>query len=202
MVAIMGDLHVLPTDLPVLSKPDRFRKASEVAVQLWRDEYRAGEGGIKSLRAWLDRCAALQSMLPALRTELAAMERQATRSEIAAALTTLREVLPTGNRTPTAAANKMMAERVGSTEPSIGVLNFAVLRLIDTLEWFPPPAKVLDMLSETSSKLKCVAHAIERIPQQQLEVAARLVEAEREQAAYYERRAAQATFERSLVVRS
>jgi hypothetical protein len=194
----MGELHTLATDLPVLSKPDRFRKASDVAVKLWREAHQAGEGGIKTLRAWLDRCTALQPMLPALRAELVALRRPATRSEIAAALTTLREVLPTGNRTPTSNSNRIMAERVGSTEPSIGVLNFAVLRLIDTVEWFPPPAKVLDMLSETAASLEWVSHALERIPQQQVEVAARLAEAESEEAAYYERRAAQLAYQRSL----
>jgi hypothetical protein len=196
-----AELHTLSTDLPVLSKPDRFRKASDVAVKLWREAHQAGEGGIKTLRAWLARCDALQPVLPALRTELAAMQRPATRSEIASALTTMREVLPIGNRTPTAASNKMMAERVGSTEPSIGELNFAVLRLIDTLEWFPPPARVLAMLAETSSSLDCVSHALERIPRQRDEIAAQLAEAEREEVAYYERRAAHAAYERSLVVK-
>lgn len=197
----MGNLHVLETDLPVLSKPDRFRKASAVARKLWQDAIDAGAGGIKTQRAWLDRWAALQPMLPAFRAELDAIQRPATRSEIASALVTLRDMLPPGNRTPTAASNKMMAERVGSTEPSIGAVNFAVLHMIDTFEWYPVTAKVLATLAEITASLGWVAHALDRLPEYQLEITAKLAEAEREEAEHFQRRAAQAAYQRSLQAR-
>jgi cytoplasmic iron level regulating protein YaaA (DUF328/UPF0246 family) len=49
-----------------------------------------------------------------------------------------------------------------------------------------------------TSSLEGIAHALDRIAQCRLEMTAKLAEAERDEATYYERRAAQIAYERTL----
>jgi hypothetical protein len=189
MESIMGEVHTLASDLPTPSKFDAFQKRARLAADLWSDIHAAEGGSLEKQRAWLIRQAALQPMLPSLARDLATIMRPATRTEIAEALTSLRDVLH-ASKTPSATSNRAMAERVGSQEPSYGALKIAVLRLIDTMEWFPPPVKVLAALADANYLLEHTAHVLKTLPNFHERVSAALAEAERQQAFDSQRRAA------------
>jgi hypothetical protein len=185
----MGELHRLSADLPILSRPDKFRKLADAARQLWRDSYDASAGGLTTQRAWLERHASLAPMLPSLREELDAIQRLATRSEIADALSTMREVLKTGNRPPTAGSNRILAERVGAAEPTIGALNFAALHLIDTVEWWPAPAVVLTALAAAADRLRWIGTALDGLPDQAARMRNQLADSEADERKWLEQQA-------------
>jgi len=62
----------------------------------------------------------------------------------------------------------------------------------------PVTAKVLTMLAETTASLGWVARALDKLPLYQIEIAAKLAEAERDEADHLHRRAEQAPYQRSL----
>jgi hypothetical protein len=90
-----NNVHTLATDLPVLGRFDEFLKRGNAAINLWRSGYEAEEGAVPAQRSWLKRDQDLALLLPSLARDLAALERQATRTEIVDALLPL-NVLPAG----------------------------------------------------------------------------------------------------------
>jgi hypothetical protein len=192
----MGEVHTLASELPTPSKFDVLQKRARLAADLWSEIHSAEGGGLEKQRAWLARHAALQPMFPSLARDLATIMRPATKTEIAEALTSLRDSLH-ASKTATATSNRAMAERVGSQEPSYGAVRIAVLKLIDTLEWFPPPVKVLTALADAKYLLEHTVDVLNSLPKFHDRVAIALAESERQQAFESQRRGARLEYLRS-----
>lgn len=170
-------LRTVDPELPVPSTADRFRKAANAARSLHVTFLVDGleDADLEAQEAWLAGYARVQPTLPSLKAELVALSQPATRPQVATALLTLRDTIPpTSGRPATATGNRMMAERVGAREPSIGALNFATLQAIDTLEWYPPPAKMLGMLDEATNYLVSISNTIDRLPEIERQLAKRV----------------------------
>jgi hypothetical protein len=185
----MGNVHTLASDLPVLGRFDELMKRSDAVESLWRTGYETTEGSIDAQRAWLKRDQELTLLLPSLARDLAALQRQATRTEIVDALLPL-SVLPSSKGSPSN-GNSILAQRVAAREPSFGAVNIAALAVLDRSQWYPVPAVVLTALEEASQRLGWISHAIEKIPSWREQVAVALAESERRQALMSQRRAAQ-----------
>jgi hypothetical protein len=102
----------------------------------------------------------------------------------------------------TADTTRILAECIGSKEPSAGALKLAVLRMFEDLEFFPVSKNALDALAPATAFLNRIRDGLTSLPGWRARVTRALAESEREHADYVERRAAQAAYERSLVVRS
>jgi hypothetical protein len=192
-----GNIHALAHDLPVLGRFDEFMKRGDAVTRLWRTGYEAGEGAISAQRGWLERDQELALLLPSLARDLAALQRQATRTEIVDALLPL-NVLPSGKGAP-ANTNSVLAQRVAAREPSFGAINIAALKVLDEATWYPVPSVVLAALDDASQRLAWIGHAIEKIPSWREQIASALAEAEHRQSIDSQRRAAQLAYRRSLV---
>jgi hypothetical protein len=184
-----NNVHTLAHDLPVLGRFDEFLKRGDAVTMLWSTGYEAAEGAINDQRRWLKRDQEMALLLPSLARDLAALQRQATRTEIVDALLPL-NVLPSGKGAP-ANAGSVLAQRVAAREPSFGAVNIAALRVLDTATWYPVPSVLLEALDLAETTLGSIDHAIQKIPTWRDEVAGALAEAEQMQAIHSQRRAAQ-----------
>jgi hypothetical protein len=191
----MGNVHTLANDLPVLGRFDEFLKRGDAVSKLWRTGYEAEQGVLDAQRAWLKRDQELALLLPSLARDLAALQRQATRTEIVDALLPL-NVLPTGKGAP-ANGNSVLAQRVAAREPSFGAINIAALRVLDEATWHPVPSVLLAALEDATRTLFWIGHAIEKLPAWREQVASALAEAEHRQSIDSQRRAAQIAHHRA-----
>lgn len=189
----MNDIGDLSDGLPVLSRYDQFRKRAAAVRKLWGDAVEIERASIGEQRLWLQRHEAATSLIASLSRDLALLQRKATRSQIVDALLPLND-LPKA----TPGAKNILAQRVGAQEPTIGAVNLAALMVLDTEEWFPPPAKMLRALEAAEQSLKSIELALQCMPRSYRHAVDALAESERSELFEIERRTARIAYLQSL----
>ncbi len=195
----MGEITEFnPAALPIPSKLVQFEKRANAAIQLLYGSYDAESGDLTKQRDWIRRYGELAPVLASLVPDLDALARPATRAEIADAIKAPRANFHNSGKNVTADTIRILAECIGSKEPSTGALKLAVGRMIDDLEFFPVTKNALDALAAMTAFLDHIRYGLASLPGWHARVAQALTESEREHAQYVARRAAQAAYARSL----
>jgi hypothetical protein len=198
----MGEITEFnPAALPVPSKLAQFEKRANAAIQLLYGAYDAETGDFAKQRDWIRRYDELVPVLASLGPDLDALARPTTRAEIADAIKALRSNFHNSGKNVTGDTTRILAECIGSKEPSAGALKLAVLRMFEELEFFPVSKNALDALAAATAFLNRIRDGLRSLPGWRARVSDALAQSERDHATYVERRAAQAAYERSLMVK-
>jgi hypothetical protein len=152
MEIVMGEITEFnPAELPIPSKVALIKRRADSLVQLVSDGYGAESGSIAAQREWMQRYHVMLPELANLSIELQAWSRAATRAEIAAAIKILRANFHNSGKNVTADTIRILADEIGSEQPTIGVLKLAVKSMIKDLEFFPVTRNVLDALQASAA---------------------------------------------------
>lgn len=157
----MGEITEFnPAELPKPSKVVVVKRRADALIELVSDGYTAETGTAAQQREWLERHAAMLVELHDLRGELEAWSRPASRAEIASAIKILKANFHNSGKNVTADTIRILADEIGSAQPSIGVLKLAVKSMIRDLEFFPVSKNVLDALSVSAAFVDRVRRAM------------------------------------------
>jgi hypothetical protein len=152
MVTAMGEITEFnPAELPIPSKIVLVKRRADALLELVSDGYAAETGEIAKQREWMQRHHAMLPELTNLSTELEAWSRAATRAENAAAIKILRANFHNSGKNVTADTIRILADEIGSEQPTIGVLKLAVKSMIKDLEFFPVTKNALDALQASKA---------------------------------------------------
>jgi hypothetical protein len=135
-----------PNELPVPSKVDLIKRGGDSLVELITDAYFAETGTIEKQQAWMQRCTAMTPELANIAIEFESGSRQASRPDIASAIKIVKANFHNSGKNVTADTIKILADAIGSEQPSILVLKLAVKKMIADHEFFVVTKNALDAI--------------------------------------------------------
>jgi hypothetical protein len=170
----MGEItHLNPATLPAPSEFERLEiRAKAVGDLFYRSHNASGAPALRSLAADIDR--ALEHA-PTLQSQLDAIQRPATKRELADHLSVLRISFPTAKAAGDG-FSRVLIERVAAKQPRLGALDWAVRRLIDHSNFLPTIAEVLQALAASQESIDGARMLVERLARLRAEVVKRIAD--------------------------
>jgi hypothetical protein len=183
----MGEItRFNPAALPAPTDLERIEIGSRKLTDIFRKSHDSGD--VKSQRRLVADIEAAMETLPALKQQLASIMRQATKKELADNLSVLRIAFPNAKAAGDG-FSRVLIERVAAKQPHYGALDWAVRQLIDHSNFMPTIAETLQALASAQERVDFAQVLSTRLPALRDEMAGRLAETQREEAAYPKRRA-------------
>jgi hypothetical protein len=143
--------HLNQAALPAPSELERIEIRANAVRRLFERFHT--EDGLPALRRLAsDVDQALQDAA-GLRTQLEAIQRPATKKELADHLSVLRIAFPTAKAAGDG-FSRVLIERAAARTPTFGQLDWAVRRLIDTAEFLPSVARVVQALADAQQSIE------------------------------------------------
>jgi hypothetical protein len=147
-------------------------RAKAIGELFCRSHTDNGAPALRSLAADIDR--ALEDA-PALQGQLEAIQRSATKKELADQLSVLRISFPTAKAAGDG-FSRVLIERVAAKQPTFGQVDWAVRHLIDYSNFLPTIAEVLSALAAAQDRIDGARMFLERLPRLRTEVANRIAD--------------------------
>ncbi|EKS28233.1 hypothetical protein [Afipia felis] len=151
--------------LPAPTRSDLVSRAYGDIHRLMTAARQAKAEGLVEMQDVLAQCDATLARRDELKRELEALARPSTRAEIATILAALLENYPMNKHRASAATTRIMAERIGAAQPSVGALEVGINKIIDNpdIEFFPVTGVVLQAIAEASRSLGMTGEYLDKV---------------------------------------
>jgi hypothetical protein len=170
----MGEItHLNPAALPAPSDLERIEiRAKALSNLFYRSHTESGAPAMRILAADIDR--ALEDT-PTLQSQIDAIQRLATKKELADRLSVLRISFPTAKAAGDG-FSRVLIERVAAKQPRFGAIDWATRYLIDHSSFLPSIAEVLQALASAQDSIDTARMYVERLPRLRHEIADRIAD--------------------------